>query len=55
MKTSKNRISFIKDAEITDGKTDTIYSVPCNKIEKCGEVESLSWFGNNGTSVIIWA
>ena len=47
------KISFIKDIEITDGKTDTIYSALSNKIAKCGAVESLSRFGNDGTSVII--
>ena len=53
MKNSKNRISFIKDFEIKDGKIDTIYSVLHNKTEKCGRVESLCSFGSNGTNVII--
>ena len=53
LKNSKNRIPFIKNVEITGGKTYTIYSVLSNKIEECGGVESLSWFGRNETSVII--
>ena len=53
MKNNKNRLSFIKDVEITEGKSDTIYSVLNNKIEKYDGVESLNWFGSNGTSVII--
>ena len=48
----KNRISFIKDVEITDGKADTIYSALSNKIEKCGRVKSLRRFGCDGVSVI---
>ena len=38
MEGSKNRISFIKDVEITDGKFDTIYLALSNKITKCGAI-----------------
>ena len=47
MKDDKNRKSFIKDVEITDGKAYTIYSVLSNEIEKCGEGR----FGNDGANV----
>ena len=53
IKNCENRISFIKDVEITDGKADAIYSALSNKIEKCCGVENLSRFGSDGTSVII--
>ena len=39
MKNDENRISFIKDVKITDGKADTIYSAQSNEIEKCCAVE----------------
>ena len=44
---------FIKNVEITYGKTYIICSVLRDKIEKCGGIEGLSWFESNGTSVII--
>ena len=50
---SENKISFIKDIEITDEKTDTMYSALSNEIEKRGRVESLSRFGSDGAGVII--
>ena len=53
MEDDKNRVSFIKDVEITDGKHDTICSTLSNKIAKCGEVESLIRFGSDRASVII--
>ena len=49
MKDGWNRISFIKDVEMTDGKDDTIYLSLSNETEKCGGIE----FWNDGTSVII--
>ena len=49
----KKGIFFIKDIEITHGKINTIYSVLCNNIEKRSAIESLGWFGNNETSIII--
>ena len=52
-KDGENRISLIKDVEITDGKADTMYSELSNEIEKCSGVESLCRFGNDGTSVIL--
>ena len=36
MKDYENRISFIKDVEITDGKAYTVCSALSNEIEKCG-------------------
>ena len=53
MEDGKNRIFFIKDIEITDGKADTIYSALRNEIEKRGGIVSLSWFGSDEASVII--
>ena len=50
MEGGKNRILFVIDAEITDGKADTMYSALSNKIAKCGAVESLSGFGSDGVS-----
>ena len=44
MKDNENRISFIKDVEITDGKSDAMYSALYNEIEKCDGIESLSRF-----------
>ena len=40
--------------EIIDGKVDMIYSALYNETEKYGRVESLSRFGNDGTSAMIW-
>ena len=40
MKDGENRISFIKDVEITDGKEDAVYSALSIEIEKCKGVES---------------
>ena len=37
-------MSFIKDDEIRDEKTDAIYSALSNEIEKCGGIKSL-WTG----------
>ena len=53
MKDSENRISFIKDIEITHEKAGIIYSALSNEIEKCGRVESLSRFGSDWVSVIL--
>ena len=53
MKDCVNRMSLIKDVEITDGKAGTIYSALSNEIEKCGRVENLSGFGSDGASVTI--
>ena len=53
MEDGGNGISFIKDAEVTNGKTDIIHAALGNETEKCGGVESLSWFGSDGISVII--
>ena len=39
MKDCENRISFIKDVEITDGKAYTICLVLSSKIEKCSRVK----------------
>ena len=44
-----NTESFVKNIEITDGKTDTIYSALSNEIERCGGVG----FGSDGVSLII--
>ena len=52
MEDGENRISFIIDVEITSGKADAIFSALSNKIEKCSAVESLSWFGSGGASLI---
>ena len=52
MEGSENRISFVKDIEITNGKADTINSALSNEIENCGGVESLSRLGNDKASVI---
>ena len=38
MKDSENRISFIKDIEITHEKAGIIYSALSNEIEKCDEL-----------------
>ena len=35
MEDGENRMSFVKDVEITDDKADTIYSALRNDIEKC--------------------
>ena len=43
MKNSENRLSFIKDVEITDEKADTIYSVLSNEIQKPGGVKKFKW------------
>ena len=53
MDSDKNRISFIKGVEITNGDADTIYSTLNNKTEKCSGVESLIGFGSDRVSVII--
>ena len=53
MEDFKNKISFIKEVEITDGKTDITYSALSSKVAKYGEVESLGRFGSDGMSVII--
>ena len=53
MKDGENTISFIKDVEVTDGKSDTIYSALSNEIETSGRVASLSGFGSDWASVII--
>ena len=55
MEDGKKRISFIKDAEITDEKADTIYLALSNEIANVvgGGVESLSGFGSDGASAII--
>ena len=53
MKGGENRMSLIKNVEITDEKADTIYSALSNEIKKCGGVESLSEFGSDGASVTI--
>ena len=45
----ENRMSFIKDVEIRDGKADTIHSALSNEIEKCSGVG----FGSHGSSLII--
>ena len=37
---------------MSDGKTCTTYSALSNGIEKCGEVENLTGFGNDGASVM---
>ena len=39
MEDCENRISFIKDVEVTDVEANTIYSAFSSEIEKCG-VES---------------
>ena len=49
MEDGKNRISFIKDVEITDGKADTLYSFFSNEILKCGGVRLRS----DGASIMI--
>ena len=41
MEDDENRIFFIKDVEITDGKTFTIYSVLRTETEKCAVIECL--------------
>ena len=51
MKNSENTISFIKDIEITDEKSDTIYSSLNNEIENDGGVASLSGFESHRASV----
>ena len=53
MKDGENRISFIKDVEITYGKAGTIYSALSIEIVKCGGVEGLSKFGSDGAGVIL--
>ena len=53
MKDGENRISFIKDVEITGGKPYTMYSALRNEIKKCGGVENLSGFASDGASVMI--
>ena len=53
MEDGENKISFIKDVEIRDGKTDAIYSVLRVETEKMCWNEGLSRFGNNGASVKI--
>ena len=53
MEGGESRISFIQDVEITNEKADTIYSALTNKVAKCGGIESLSWFGSDGASIII--
>ena len=53
MEGDKDRISFIKDVEIKDGKADTTYSALSNKTAKCGGAKSLSEFGSNEASAII--
>ena len=53
MRDGENRISFIKDVEVADGKADIIYSVLSNEIEKYGRVESMSGFGSDGPSIIM--
>ena len=40
IKICKNRISFIKDVEITDEKAETLYSALRNENEKYGGVQS---------------
>ena len=54
MEDGENKIAFIKDVEITDRKTDTMYSALRAETEEYTGVESLSRFGNDGASVIIW-
>ena len=39
MEDGENRISFIKDVEITGKKVNTIYSTLSNEIEKYGGVD----------------
>ena len=53
MKDGENRISFIKDVEITDRKADAIHSALNNEIEKCDGIENSSGFGSDRASVII--
>ena len=53
MEDGENRISFIKDVEITGEKADTIYSALRNEIEKCSRVGFGSPTVPNKASVII--
>ena len=53
MDDSESSIPFIKDVEITNRKTDTIFSALSNEIEKCDGVESFSGLGSNRASIII--
>ena len=46
-------MSFIKAAEIRDGKADTLYSALSIEIEKCHGFQSLRGFGSHGASVMI--
>ena len=41
MEDRENRISFIKDVEITNGKDDSALS---NEFEKCGGSWKFEWF-----------
>ena len=52
MKDGENRISLIKDVEITNGKAYTIYSALNNKTEKCGGFESLCGFESDADKMI---
>ena len=52
IKDGENRISFIKDVEITDGKGDIAYSALSNEIERYGGISSLRGPGSDGARVI---
>ena len=54
MKGGENRMSLIKNVEITDEKADTIYSALSNEIKKCGGVESLCGFGSDRAKCNNW-
>ena len=51
MKDCENRIYFIEDFEITDGKVDTIYSTLSTEIERCDRFETLTRYGSDGGQV----
>ena len=52
MEDDENRIYFIKDVEIADGKTDITHAALSNEIEKCGGVKSLSRYGSDRESIM---
>ena len=51
MEDGENRISFIKDVEITVGRDDQMYSALSNEIEKYGGIESPCGFGSDASVI----
>ena len=46
MEDGESRTTFFKDAEIADGKADTMYSALSNEIDKCSRVVYCVNFNN---------